>query len=479
MRIHEMRRPLLAGMVLCAVALAGDPPDPKAEWPKKWEVLAQKAAKEHAAIGKWAASKKLYNEAFPEFSRAVELDPANADAQKGLGRKLEAGAWVDDPKTPPKKGSEAPAADVPGLLEEVAKKREDAAKKLAKEFTTLAEWAQKNGLKDEALKLWRQVVDRYDPDSEKGHLGLGHVKEGDKWVPPEDVAKRDAGAKRIKDAPKGEAVKDKSEVETSLGVSHSKRRSTHFFIEGPYTDDQVAELVQIAEAARGLFLEMIDRDAEDYADPIHAIVFKAQEPYGRYVKVDPAIPERDKKAYAAAAGYPSLSPLAFAGWQGDNDWDYVRDLVAHMSVHILFCQHYQAFPYPAWLYEGISYWVTDRMLKTAKVYCSGFSTSAGGGRDFEDVRGWKAEVKRLEREGQDPQMMELFVTDLSGMNMRRSMKAWSVVEWLVGERKKDFLSLITELRSGSKPEDAVKAALGVKSIGEMEALWEMYVREKY
>ncbi|MCC6737717.1 MAG: hypothetical protein IT452_01620 [Planctomycetia bacterium] len=479
MRTSDRTRLAAAGLLFAAFALAGDPPDPKAEWPKKWEALAQKAAREHATIGKWAASKKLHNEAYPEFVRAAELDPANADAQKGLGRRLEGGAWVDDPKTPPKKGAEAPAADVPGLLEEIAKKRAEAAKKLAKEFTTLAEWAQKNGLKDEALGLWRQILDRYDPESEKAHLAVGDVKQDGHWVPPADVAKRDDAAKKLKEAPKGEALKDKTDTEKVLGVSHSKRRSAHFLIEGPYTDDQIAELVQIAETARSLFLELVGRDPEDYPEPIHAVVFKEQEPYGRYVKADAAIPEQDKKAYAAAAGYPSMNPLGFAGWQGQNDWDYVRDLVAHMSVHILLLEHYRAFPYPAWLYEGVSYWITDRLLKTAKVYCSGFSTSAGGGRDHEDVRGWKAEVKRMERDGQDPSLSELFVSDLSGMNMRRSMKAWSVVEWLAAERKKDFLNLIVELRSGSKPEDAAKAALGVKSLAEMEALWEQYVRAKY
>ncbi|MEK7468230.1 MAG: hypothetical protein AAB074_12520 [Planctomycetota bacterium] len=460
-------------------ALAETPADPKTEWPKKLEILGQKAAKEHAAIGKWATSKKLHNEAFPEYARAAELDPNNADAQKGLGKKLEDGAWVSDPKSPPKKGSEAPGADVPGLLEEIEKKRAEAAKKLAKDFTTLAEWAQKNGLKQEAAGLWQQIVDRYDSESEKAHLGLAHVKEGDMWVPPEDIAKREAGAKKLKDAPKGEAVTEKSEVETALGVSHSKRRSTHFLIEGPYTDAQIAELVQVAEAARSLFLEMIDGGAEDFPSIIHARVFKEQETYGRYVKVDPAIREQDKKAYSAAAGYPVLGPLGFAGWQGGKDWDYVRDLVAHMSVHILFCQHFARFPYPAWLYEGISYWVTDRMLKTAKVYCSGFSTSAGGGRSHEDMRGWKAEVKKMERLGQDPDMRELLSGDLSGMNMRRSMKAWSVVEWLVEERKKEFHALIGELRSGSKPEDAVKTSLGVNTLGELDVLWERYVREKY
>ena len=46
MRISE--RIAAAALALAVAALAGDPPDPKAEWPKKWEDLAKKAAKEHA-----------------------------------------------------------------------------------------------------------------------------------------------------------------------------------------------------------------------------------------------------------------------------------------------------------------------------------------------------------------------------------------------------------------------------------------------
>jgi hypothetical protein len=235
----------------------------------------------------------------------------------------------------------------------------------------------------------------------------------------------------------------------------------------------------VAEAARVYFLEMFDLGEDSLSTSIHAMVYKEQATYARYVKADPAVREADKKAYGDIGGYPVLGPLAFAGWQGPKDWDYVRDFVAHMSVHILFCQHFAAFPYPAWLYEGTSYWVTDRMLKTARVFCSGFSTSAGGGRSFEDTRDWKAEVKRMERLGQDPDMRELMSTDLNGMNMRRTLKAWSVVEWLLEDRKKEFGALVAELKSGSKPEDAVKSALGVNTLVLLDVLWKRYVREKY
>ncbi|MBI2921887.1 MAG: hypothetical protein HYY18_12445 [Planctomycetes bacterium] len=475
-----MRIRSLAVLALAASCVSAETPlDPQTEWPKKRDALYQKAGREHAAIAKWAASKKLFNEAHPEWAQAAELDPTNAEAQKALGRKLENGAWVDDPKNPPKKGAEAPAASVPGLLEELDKKRREAGKKLSKDFLVLADWAQKAGLRPESIELWRRVVDRYDPASEKARLGLGHVKQGDVWVPPDDVARRDAAAGRLKDAPRGEAVAGKSEVEQALGVSHAKRRSKHFFVEGPWTDAQIAELVQVAETSREIFLEMFDRDADDFPDEIHAMIYKDNETYARYVQADPAIGKEWKKAYAAAGGYPVLSPPAFAGFQGPKDWEYVRDFVSHMTVHVLFCQLYAVFPYPAWLYEGISYWVTDRLLHSAKLYCSGFSTSAGGGRDFEDMREWKAEMKRLEREGLDPGLGELFASDLTGMNMRRSMKAWSVVDWLVAEKKEGFKAFVAELSRGSRPEDAAKEALGVSSLSELDGLWEKYVRAKY
>lgn len=459
-------------------AFAEAPPDPKAEWPKKLETLNQLAAREHAAVGKFATSKKLHNEAFPEYERAAELDPQNADAQKGLGRKLEDGAWVADPKTPPKKGAEAAAADVPKILDDIASKRRDLATKLAKAFTTLAEWADKNGLKPEGAGLWRQVLDRYDPVSEKAHVALGYVKDGTVWVPPGDAAKREDAAKKLKDADKGEIVKDRSEVENALGVSHAKRRSTHFFVEGPWGDAQVAEMVQISETARALFLEMFDEKPDAFAEEIHAIVFKDRDTYGRYVTADSHVPDRDKKAYIAAAGYPVLNPPGYAVWIGARDWDYTRDVVAHMTVHILFCEYFNKFPVPAWLYEGLSYRVTDRLFKSAKIYCSGFSTGAGGDRNFEDVRDWKPEMKRLERDRQDPDLPELFASDLAGMNMRRSMKAWSVVDWMVEERKKEFIAFIAELRS-KPPDEAAQAAFGVRTLGELDSIWEKYVREKY
>ena len=466
---------LAAAAVLSA--FAEDPPDPKAEWDEMWPALAKSAARAHVSVGMWAGSKKLYSEASYEFQRAVELDPENSDAQKGLGRKLIGGAWVPNSKTPPKKGSEAPAADVPKLLADLEAKRKDCAGRLARQFTALAEWAEKKGLKEEASALWQQVVDFYDPTSDKAHAGIGHVKDDSMWVPPGDAEKRKDGAKRIADAPKGEAVNEKSEVERALGVSHSKRRSKHFFVEGPYTDAQIAELIQIAEAARGLFLELVEADQDACEISIHIMAYKEQDVYSRYVKADPRVPENQKKAYATKDGYPAANPWAFCTWQGDRSWDYVRDWAAHMTVHVLLYEYHNVYHFPIWLIEGISYWATDRLLHTAKFYCSPFTTTKEGGRDFEDMREWKPEVKRLERMGLDPALSDLFQMD--ELTMRGAMKVWSIVEWLVSERRKDFLKFVLALRNGSKPEEAVAAALGVKTLEKLDLMWKAYVRMSY
>jgi len=61
---------------------------------------------EHANLAKVAWSRKLFAVAFDENTKAATLDPGNGDAQKGLGRKNEAGVWVDDPKATVKKKNE-------------------------------------------------------------------------------------------------------------------------------------------------------------------------------------------------------------------------------------------------------------------------------------------------------------------------------------------------------------------------------------
>ncbi|MBI2924068.1 MAG: hypothetical protein HYY18_23670 [Planctomycetes bacterium] len=458
---------------------AQTPPDPKVEWPKKWDALSKKVAREHITLAKFGLSKKLFEVAFKEYTRAAALDGENAEAQKGLGRKLENGVWVDDPAAKVKKLNEGPVADQQVPLAEYESKKKAATDKAMKEFEGLADWCEKNGLKDEAKQVWKTVLDGYNADHERARLAHGWIRDNGRWVSPEDVAKREAGAKKVAGASEGEPVTAQSDVEQRTGWKLVKRKSDHFYLEGNYSDAEMIELVKACEAARSAFLETFELDVNAFPSPIHGIFLHTQQEYELYVDKDPAIPERDKKSYKAFAGYPTYRPMSFVGWQGGREFAYMKDYGTHETIHLMFWQWAGLKEIPAWIFEGLAYWFTDRLLKTALAFCIAMETSAGGGRAFENVLDWKNMVKVSIKDGSDPDIRETMEGRLNTLSIKKAIKAWSLVDFMLTKNKAKFFSFIADLRSGKTQEEALKNALGIKGYGELDAIWEKYVVDNY
>lgn len=452
--------------------------DPKKDYEAKYKKQAEAAAREHVTLGKYATGKKLHAAALLEYRRALSLDPNCTDAKKALLWKFEGGAWVEDPAAPLKRANEGAPDAVNKALAEFDTKRNAMGSKAAKEFEEIANWAVKKGLKEEAKSSWKQVL-FYDDYNQKAREGLGWKQMDGNWVSPADVAVFEAEAKRIAAADAGQKVGETSDVEAKTGWRLSKRTSKHFVFQGMGTDEEVAGYVRHAEAARAGFLELFELKEDELADPIGGVFLKTKEDHISFLERWAGLKGRELDDERAMSGWMGWTPMTFDVRQGDQDAGFFPDWTIHCVIEFMFLQHFKGGNSPDWLQEGLAYWFTYRMTKSAKTNCITFETAAEGGEDLSDVLDWKARMKAMVRGGLNPPIREVVEAKVNGLDGPKGVKAWSLVEWMIATRKKEFLKFVEELGNGEPQEEAVKKAFGVRSYGELDEMWQQYVRENY
>ncbi|MEK7468229.1 MAG: hypothetical protein AAB074_12515 [Planctomycetota bacterium] len=476
MRIRTL--PAAVALLFSVLALAGDAPDPKAEWQKKWDTAVKNAAKEHAGLAKIAWSRKLYAVALEDNGKAATLDPNNADAQKGLGKMNEGGVWIDDPKATVKKKNEGKESEIESAMTALGEKRKTAYAKVVKELEGTGDFAVKNKLADEEKQSWKLVIE-YDENHEKARKGLGYEKQDGRWVPPEDVEKRKAGGKKIAGADDGEPATETSTVESRTGWKLTKRRSKHFFVEGFYTDAEIKELVHCAEGARASFLETFELKDEDFDQSVDMLFVKTAEQHDKYIDTNEEI--KDKGNHKGMGGITQYHPAHTTECsQGGGTWRYVKDVCAHDTIHHMFV-FWIGGGAEAWLREGLSYWFTDRLLKSADTHCIQFALSGGGaaGKSWDNVLDWKELIKEMLATNANPDIVEVMEGHINSLNAKKGCKAWSLVDYMLTARKKEFMEFL-QLQAGEmKQEEALKQAFGGDGYKEIDQKWKEWVLKNY
>ena len=111
--------------------------------------------------------------------------------------------------------------------------------------------------------------------------------------------------------------------------------------------------------------------------------------------------------------------------------------------------------------------------------CIAFETAAQGGVSWDDVLDWKVLVKDLVKSGKNPPIRDVLEARLNALDGPKGVKGWSLVEWMLAARKKEFFEFVKALAGGASQEDAIKTAFGVASFAELDAQWVAYVLENY
>jgi hypothetical protein len=473
-------RPLLVVLLalVASPAWAQGAPDPKKDFDQKMKAQGEKAAREHVTLGKFCTGKKIHEVALVEYRRALQLDPACTDAKKGLMWKYEGGAWVEDPAAKIKTQNEGTAEAIEKAVDEHFAKRRTAGEKIAKDYGVVAEWATKKGLKAEARAAWKMAY-YYDDNDEKVREGCGWVKDGYSWVSPEDADARAAEEKRIKEADGGKKVEERSDVEAKTGWALSKRHSKHFLFEGMPLDSQMTTLVKTCEAARLSFLETFELPADALEEPIRGVFLKSKDDHKNFLVKFVGLKGRELDEENAMSGWTTFGPMTFEVRQGERDFSLLEDWAVHCTIEFLWAKQFGIENCPPWLGEGIPYWFTYRMTKSALTNCIVFETASQGGQDWHEVLTWKTTIKDLVKAGKNPLIRDVLEARLNALDGPKGVKGWSLVEWMLARRRKEFFQFVNYLGGGTSQEDAIKKAFGVSGYAELDAQWVAYVLENY
>jgi hypothetical protein len=134
-----------------------------------------------------------------------------------------------------------------------------------------------------------------------------------------------------------------------------------------------------------------------------------------------------------------------------------------------------------WLHEGVAYYFTRLIKGTAATYCVDLAGTGpkSDGKNYQDAANWPIVCKVWVREGKDPNIDEILkCTNLADFSGAETVKAWSLVEFLIAEHRAKFLELCKALGGGADIEGALKA-VWAWTPADLDLRWKQYVRMAY
>jgi hypothetical protein len=157
----------------------------------------------------------------------------------------------------------------------------------------------------------------------------------------------------------------------------------------------------------------------------------------------------------------------------------VYDFVIHSTVHALSSWHIKGSR--PWLREGMAYYFTRLMNDTAMVYCVRFEgTKTEGGKTFNDPGNWPTIVREWMRSGGDPDINAVVKVALNDLTAERTVKAWSLIDFMFSEHRDRWIELHKEL--AADPKDTGEKAFQKVfqwSLEELNARWRDWARGAY
>ncbi len=473
-------------------ALRAQADDPAPEDPKrktyegKVKDARKKAASKHSDLGEWLYGKKLYAESIPEYERALSYDADHSKARERMGFvKKEGGGWNADPKKAPKRKSECPEEKKYAYLDEFANKVKKEGHELAEVFWSLGDWCKKNGFAAEAEDACRMCID-HERDHAKAREALGFKKDsGGAWVGASDRAEKDAMGKKAASASEGRPIQKATADDKAIGATLTKRESAHFFFQTSSPDKLLAECVRLAETTREEFYTQFEIPADRVLVEglVWGILLTKQAEYHAWIDqmVDGSQGNRDQ--LKRTGGHLKHEPPQYIGYHDDEN--STKDFVVHYTIHVL--HHYYMNPAAGamqpWLYEGTGHYFSHRLLRTGLTNCftqaTGDTSKKGVPRDSD---WWKQFIREAVVGGRDPEMRILMTAGINQLDGEMLVKAWSVIEWLMGTKRSEMLAFHEALKStdgkAESQESALKAAFGAGYI-ELDQAWREYVRKSY
>lgn len=483
----------LALLALAAAAVAQDPkkdPTPDEKLRKSYEGRRRDdyaaAAAAHVDAAEFCYGKKLYQVSLLEYGLALALDPENAKARERLGFKKKDGKWEDKPSGPVKRSNECPPNEVNNITSEYNERIKKSYAKVADRLFELGKWCRERKLEEEARAAWNEALG-FNTDHAKAREALGFKKDGDKWVSAGDREAADAMKKKVAGAKEGEASKEDTEEDKAIGSTLEKRKSAHFLLQGPFSQEELKEWIKLAETVFEDFHTLfgVPMDKPVVGDPVKGTLLDTEEQHKKYVDACMDGSPGQKEWFKKGGGEWDPTPPRFEGWKGSGGKDEIADLTAHFAVHVLF--HYymgagEGNVHP-WLYECMAYTFTVRLRRSALTHCITQSTGGGAKGDMpHDAGNWKEATKDSVRKHEDPPIDRMLRAGINSIQGDLLLKGWSMIDWWLATRKEAFFKFLALMKEAAVNDtaqmDAWKAAFG-QTPEESEAEWQKWVLSNY
>lgn len=483
-----MRAALAMLAAIPLFALQEGKKDPRTEFEERMKKLKFELAEQRSKIAEFLDTARQHKWARQEDEKVIELNPDHEKARARLGYKYD-GGWQKDPsaKVERENKKKEGSAEEKRVREQWEERKKKIAEKFCGEYVELGDFAAKNKLAMEA-ELAYQLALELNPDNEKARKGLKHEKKGDSWVTPRDKELRDEFRKGIEKMPKGEEDSEPTEYEKGLNQKHEHRKSPRAFVESPHLDQtKLQRHIQLCEQTQEMFYKIFEMDPIP-PGRIHLIILKEKGEHEAYIdKFYTSITDENlKNRYKEQAGVWHPKDGRCELYQSNRPDVAAFDWNIHYSCHVLtyflFGEDHSGGRRP-WLHEGIAYYFTSEMQDTCQTTCVRFGSTkaADDKKDPADPRNWPSIVRKWVRgEGKEPPINAVIKANLNDLDEYRTIKAWSLVDFLLKDQRPKFLEMIGKMRGDHNDtgEKALKVVFNWTT-DDFDEAWRTWAKRKY
>jgi len=493
MKVATLALSALALMTLVmpgASARAQEVQEPNDEGYLYYEAAKRKILKS-AGNKVWEAAEQAYRRGFHQFAiqqakRAIGFDPNQSDARDYLKYVKKRKEWVLDEEAAEKMRKINQKASANGKSESqesydkrVEEWKEKYLKKanqfVAAKYAVLGADCTKKGYPLQGVKGYEAAL-RLDSDNSKARKGLGYKKMGKVWLTKKQDEAREA-------ASKAEKVKDASRWDATLGTELAKARSKHFRVEGRIEASECMEICTTLETAYAYYLSDLGMDPTQDVFGGRRATFVFMEDNDQWTKWCDAFGGDDFTRQTGGTG--NIGSVIFGNRIKANSSPPLRkDSAVHMAIHMLNLKVFDMRG-GAWINEGLSYYYTVKVQESCMTHCVSLKKGnyanpgdEGGLKDWNYTTNWKPNVKEMVRKKSDVEMRALVVKPITQLEFEATIKAWSVISWMMDTERDKFIDLMDELGGRSNHINVLEGAFEI-GIEELDTKWREYVLRNY
>jgi hypothetical protein len=474
--------------VLAPLALAGSRGDPREELQRKEAELYSFIAESYVDLGTWLSRQQMNQWANEDFERALRWDPQNAEARRRLGYVQRDGRWERDPNSQVPSRNEREGDAALAVARDYDNRVKRAYGRVGDKVWDLAELCERHRdvLGEEYQKYVRLTLD-FDPTHRNARRAQGYRQNrsrGNIWMNDEMASLLDRMQRDLSGQPGGSDPGTPSEVGQRLNIALTRRATAHWLMEAPHIEAAMLEnLNRHAEQTLASYRALFRIEQELVQSPVPFTILASQSQHEAYI--DNFAGNTNPRWVALAKESSGLMNPGHHEVKHEPpiNQEALEDRIVHGAVHT--CLHlHSGGADAAWLEEGLAYFFSDGINGSRLTHCTNLQDTrqGGGGRRYSNPEAWASAVRQMVQERTDPPMLEVISVDTANLTGARTVKAWSVVDWLMFEYRDKLGALITSLSRYGKAEDrwpqVIREVFGWE-IDEMENRWRTYVRFTY